>query len=27
MEAWVVKRWWQERTQPSGDGYYTYAPS
>jgi hypothetical protein len=27
VEAWVVKRWWQERTQPSGDGYYTYAPS
>jgi hypothetical protein len=27
VEAWVVGRWWQERTQPSGDGYYTYAPS
>ncbi len=27
VEAWVVRRWWKERTQPSGDGYYTYAPS
>ena len=27
VEAWVVKRWWEERTRPSGDGYYTYAPS
>lgn len=27
VEGWVVKRWWEERTQPSGDGYYTYAPS
>lgn len=27
VEAWVVKRWWEERTRPSADGYYTYAPS
>lgn len=27
VEAWVVKRWWQENTRPQADGYYTYAPS
>ena len=27
VDGWVVKRWWEERTRPSGDGYYTYAPS
>ncbi len=27
VEGWVVQRWWEERTRPSGDGYYTYAPS
>jgi len=27
VEGWVLQRWWEERTRPSGDGYYTYAPS
>ncbi len=27
VEAWVVKRWWQENPRPVADGYYTYAPS
>ena len=27
IEAWVVKRWWQEYTRPMGDGYYADAPS
>jgi hypothetical protein len=27
VEGWVVQRWWEERTRPSPDGYYTYAPS
>ena len=27
VEGWVVQRWWEERTRPSADGYYTYAPS
>ncbi len=25
-EAWVLKRWWQDETRPSADGYYTDAP-
>ena len=27
VEAWVVRRWWQENPRPTADGYYTYAPS
>jgi hypothetical protein len=27
IEAWVVKRWWQENTRPASDGYYADAPS
>jgi len=27
VEAWVVERWWKERTRPLGDGYYGDAPS
>ena len=27
VEGWVVHRWWQEDHRPSGDGFYTYAPS
>ncbi len=27
VEAWVVKRWWQESARPMGDGYYGDAPS
>jgi hypothetical protein len=27
VEGWVVHRWWQEDHRPTGDGYYTYAPS
>lgn len=27
VEAWVVRRWWQESHRPIADGYYTYAPS
>jgi hypothetical protein len=27
IEGWVVHRWWQEDHRPTGDGYYTYAPS
>lgn len=27
VEAWVVRRWWEENPRPLGDGYYTYAPS
>lgn len=27
VEAWVVRRWWQESRRPVADGYYTYAPS
>ena len=27
VEAWVVRRWWQENPRPVSDGYYTYAPS
>ncbi len=27
VEAWVVRRWWQESHRPVADGYYTYAPS
>jgi hypothetical protein len=26
VEAWVVKRWWEENTRPIGDGYYNDAP-
>ena len=27
VEAWVVRRWWEENTRPLGDGYYGDAPS
>lgn len=27
VEAWVVRRWWQEYTRPMPDGYYGDAPS
>lgn len=27
VEAWLVRRWWQESHRPVADGYYTYAPS
>jgi len=27
VEAWVVKRWWEENTRPTSDGYYNDAPS
>ena len=27
IQAWVVKRWWEENTRPVGDGYYAEAPS
>jgi hypothetical protein len=27
VEAWIVKRWWQQDARPTGDGYYNDAPS
>jgi hypothetical protein len=27
IEGWVVERWWEENTRPSGDGYYNDASS
>jgi len=27
IESWVIKRWWQEDTRPTSDGYYTDEPS
>jgi hypothetical protein len=27
IEAWTVKRWWQQDARPTGDGYYNDAPS
>jgi hypothetical protein len=24
VECWLVKRWWQDNTRPSGGGFYTY---
>ncbi|MBI3923855.1 MAG: hypothetical protein HY318_20705 [Armatimonadetes bacterium] len=27
VEAWVVRRWWEENARPMGDGYYGDAPS
>jgi hypothetical protein len=27
IEAWVVRRWWEETARPVGDGYYADAPS
>lgn len=26
-EAWIVRQWWPAQARPTGDGYYTYAPS
>jgi hypothetical protein len=26
-EAWIVRQWWPSEARPTGDGYYTYAPS
>ncbi|QYM78426.1 hypothetical protein K0B96_14140 [Horticoccus luteus] len=27
VQAWVVRRWWEEDHRPTPDGYYTFAPS
>jgi len=27
VEAWVVKRWWEESSRPIGEGQYGNAPS
>jgi hypothetical protein len=26
-ETWIVRQWWPAEARPTGDGYYTYAPS